>query len=174
MKTSVLIADAARARFFRVMAPDDDGYDAGPRLRELEVLVNPEGQLTGSELYGNLKSGRHRAPRGGPAHGLDDHRERHDREIDDRFMQRVAQATGEHVREERVRRVVLVAPPRSLGKLRALMGTELPSNVKLEGLDKEVTAKTLSAIEGVLEGHGLLAPRVLPEDIHRPPGQPLP
>jgi len=172
MQTTVLIADAARARFFRVAHPEDDDYEAGPRLREQDVLVNPEAQLTGKDLYENVKSGRQRAPGGGPAHGLDDHRARHTRELTKRFAQRVASATAERVRAEAVKRLILVAPPRALGVLREMLTRSL-DDVRLDTVDSELTWHALPQIEGILEKRGLIDPRVMPEDTFRPPGQPL-
>jgi protein required for attachment to host cells len=173
MLTFVLIADAARARFFLVLGADHPDYTSGPRLREEKDLVNPEGQLTGTEKFENNKSGRGRASGGGPAHGLDDHREGHDREVEKRFAKRIATDAAKHFLQGETGKLIVVAPSRLLGALRSLLPTQLPSKVKVEEVERDLSAQTLPKIEEVLEQHGLLEPRVVKGRKHRAPGQPL-
>jgi len=179
-KTCVLIADGARARFFDLRRPEDEDYDAGPRLRERESLVHPEGKLTGTELFANTKSGRHRSPQSGashgagPAHGLDDHRSRHEAENERRFAKRVAETAATIVGGSSIRRLVVVAAPSMLGSLRGPLGTQLPKDLKVEEIPRDVSWHALPNVEELLEQRGILGPRVVPETVFRPAGQPPP
>ncbi len=173
MTTTLLIADAARARFFAIVEPMDPGYYSGPRLREQEDLVNPESLLTGTDLFANVKSGRGHAAAGASLHGLDDHRARHEMELERRFAKRVATLAAERARRLEMTRLILVAPPRALGLLRGALGSALPPSVSVYELSSELTWHSLGAIDEVLVHNGLLEPRVPSAGIYRAPGQPL-
>ena len=172
VQTCVLVADGGRARFFHVRLPEDADYAAGPRLRECETLVNPDGQLTGNELYANTKSGRRQSPGGGPVHGTDDHRGRHEDEIERRFAKRIVEVTKGLVGQHQVEKLVVLAAPRMLGQLRS--AGPWPDALVVEELQRDASWHSVSNIERILEEKGLLEPRVLPETVYRPPGQPLP
>ena len=174
MRTAVVIADAARARFFHVAEPSDADYKSGPRLREHEVLINPEAQLTGAERHANVKSGRRQSGGGGQAHGVDDRRGGHERKLARRFAKRVAMAVDDHLERVESQHLLLVAPPVVLGEMRRALGYTLPVGVRLDTLDKELSWHALPHIEKVLERHGLLEARVVPADVYRPRGQAAP
>lgn len=179
MSTCLVIADAARARFCATIDPHDD--DSGRRLVEHDDFVNPDGQLTGSELFENLKSGRKRVPDvganygPGSAHGLDDHRARHERELTRRFARRVAEATARYLADQRATQLVVVAAPRALGSLRGALREALPPETAVVEIASDLSSQPLPAIEDVLEQHGIVEPRPFPEDrVFRPAGQPPP
>lgn len=172
MLTFVLIADSARARFFLMLEPGHPDYASGPRLREEQDLVNPEGQLTGTDLYENTKSGRGQAGGGGAAHGLDDHREGHQREMTKRFAKRIAGAAAEHFLAGETGKLVVVTPARMLGTLRPLLAEALPKKVSVDEVQSDLSWHALPKIEEVLERRGLLAPRQTPAGGHLSPGQP--
>lgn len=179
MSTCLVIADAARARFCVTVDPNDAG-EAGRRLREHDDLINPDGLLTGSELFNNLKSGRKRVPNAGAnygpgsAHGLDDHRDRHERELTKRFAKRVADAAATYLQGQGATRLVVIAPPRSLGALRDPLRDALPSETAIVEIASDLSSQTLPAIEDVLERHGIVEPRPAPDAVFTPAGQPPP
>jgi protein required for attachment to host cells len=183
--TCLMLADGGRARFFAVALPEDEDFEQGPRLRECsDPLVNPEGLMTGTELFANVKSGRNRAPAAGPglsgkasagsgpAHGLDDHRARHEREIERRFAKRVAETAAITVKEQRSRRLIVVAAPQMLGQLREPLSKELPDDVELEEVGQDLSWHALPQVEKALEKNGLIEPRTIPASVYRPAGQP--
>ena len=171
----VVIADAGRARFFTVAWPEDERFEGGPRLREHEDWANPEGTMTGLELFTEVKSGRRQSPGGGPAHLTDDHRERHQREIDRRFAQKLARAIDEFVIKQRAKRLVLAADPRMLGTLREQLAKQLPSELELEELPEDLSWQAVAHIEKVLTQRGLLPEKQeRTASIYRPRAQPPP
>lgn len=150
----VIVADRARARFFTVHAPDES--DRGPHLVEHEDLVNPEGKLTGGELFGDERNGPARSPGGGPSHNYDDHRAGHLAEIGQRFARRVASAAVEFARERAPKGLVLVAEPHFLGMLRPELDARWPSDVGLTELPEELSWHSTEHIQDVLTRKGLL------------------
>lgn len=171
MKTCcvVVLADRGRARLVTVEDPDNPMFEGGPRLVEREDLINPEGQTPGKDLFANLKSGRGRGPRRGPAHGLDDHRAGHYDEIERRFARTIADATRRFLDKHPAPRVVLVAEPRLLGMIRV----QLPElGAKLTELAEDLSWHALPHVRGVLASRGLLPEQHTPTTAYRPPGQP--
>lgn len=113
IRRAVLVADRTQARFFTL-----ESTGSGPKLKEHEVLVDPELRLPDRELFSDNKTGRNRAPAGGPAHGYDDHRNHHRDEIERRFAEAVAQETRRLATELAVDRLIVAAEDRMLGFLR--------------------------------------------------------
>jgi len=114
----VVVADAARARFFTLEPAQDPETESGPRLREHKVLVNPEREAHGRDVFRDTRSGSNRAGGGGPAHGYDDHREQHEQEFERRFARLVAAEAESLSHACGASRLILAAPPRMLGFLR--------------------------------------------------------
>jgi protein required for attachment to host cells len=171
----VVIADGGRARFFTVDWPKDERFESGPRLREHEDWANPEGKMTGLDLFTDVKSGRRQSPGGGQAHLMDDHRDRHRREIDRRFAHSLARAIDEFVVKQRATRLILAADPRMLGTLREPLAKQLPSELKLEELCEDLSWHAVAHIEKVLTKRGLLPEKREPTaSIYRPRAQPPP
>ena len=150
----VVVVDGARARFFTLQPAELPELESSPRLVELEDLVNPEAEVPDRELWTEAKTGRNRAPNGGPAHGYDDHRERHEDELERRF----ANSVGEHcealARREKADVIVLAAQKRMLGFLRQ---TVVP---RLKGMEVKEYTKDLSKL-GPQEIHDHLAREAL-------------
>ena len=113
----VVVSGGARARFFTLEPVDFPELESGPRLIDKGELLNPQKETAGRDLYTDLKTGRSRAPRGGPSHGYDDHRTQHEDEFDRRFARKVVEKARRLAREYRARRIVLAAPARMLGYL---------------------------------------------------------
>ncbi|HKY36692.1 MAG TPA: host attachment protein [Polyangiaceae bacterium] len=86
-------------------------------LQELEDLTDPQGELTGNELFSSTRSGTNRSPHGANFE-YDDHRERHREEAERRFAKRIALTTKQLVARESASRLVLAVEPHMLGILR--------------------------------------------------------
>jgi len=154
----IVVTDSARARYFTLEPVEFPEMESGPQLVELQDLINPEGQLAEGELFTNLKSGRGRAPQGGPAHGYDDHRDRHTDELDKRFCQTVTREIARLVQEQRARCVVLAAQPRILGVLRPEMDVVHRQGVEIFEVPRDFTKLPPRKIHEHLSREDLLPP----------------
>ena len=164
----ILVADGARARFIAV---DSGSARGGLRLAERQDLVEPERALPGKEIFRNLKSGRKQSPGGGPAHGMDDHRGGHRREVEVRFAQRIAKAAAEHLRRESCDWLIAVAEPRLLGLLRPRLDVALPASVRRVDLGEDLSRQDVPHIHRVLARRGILPETVKSRAGYRPRGQ---
>ncbi len=135
----VVVSGGARARFFTLEPVDFPELESGPKLIDKGELLNPEKETAGRDLYTDLRTGRSRAPRGGPSHGYDDHRTQHENEFDRRFARRVAQKARRLAKENRARSIVMAAPARMLGLLR-----EDLADIPKEGIEVHKVAKDMS------------------------------
>jgi len=156
MRTCILVADRARARFFVLGSPPEHRPGDAAPLVELDTLVDPEGELTGKELFTDAHSGTNHAS-SGASYEYDDHRERHRREIERRFAKRVAQATADFARNHGAQKLVLAAEPQMLGMLRQVLPSALPKEVTLVELARDLSWHTPERIRSALSQHGALA-----------------
>src|SRR5262245_9600228 len=108
-RTIIIVADAARSRFFTLPADADPSVDGGPRLVEQQDLVNPDADLAESDLFSD-RSGRGHASPGGSAHALDDHRQAHRRELERRYARELVGRIVSFAWSEAATRAILVAP----------------------------------------------------------------
>lgn len=161
MRTCILVADRARARFFVLGAPPEHRPGDAARLLERETLVDPEGELAGKDLFSDSRSGTNHAG-SGATYEYDDHRERHRREIERRFAKRVALAAADFARNHGAEKLVLAAEPQMLGMLRPLLPTALPKGVTLVELARDLSWHTPEHIQSALSQHGALAANHLP------------
>ncbi len=123
MKTWVLVASAARARFFEANGRREP-------LQELKDLVNPEDRLQPRALKTD-KPGRAFDHLGGQRHSMGtsvDPKE----QVAIRFAKRVADQLDRDHYSKRFNALCLVAPPHFLGLLRDHMGNGLTRTVKGE------------------------------------------
>lgn len=134
----LVVCDNSRARFL-VSRMRSNAYGLYPprmTLDEQETLVSPENRLSQRDLFSETKPGgklthgagapgripvaRRGVPaRTGRATACDDHRMEHDAEFQRRFARHVVERASYWVRETGAERLVLVAPPKALGYLRA-------------------------------------------------------
>lgn len=107
--TTILVADAARARLFSYNRQDRE-------LTETHDLVHPRSRLRERELDSD-RPGRH-AGGGGSRHGVDpaESSVHHEVEI---FARELGALLEKERRDGHFDRLVLVAPPQFLGELRA-------------------------------------------------------
>lgn len=162
MNYCIVVADGFRARFFTLEQPGIPELQGGPDLTEQRDLVNPEKGQRSRELFSNLKSGRNQAPGNGPGHGYDDHRGRHEDEIERRFARRLADEITTFAQERRVEQLVLVADPRMLGFLRSEIGSTLPSGIRVDELTRDLSSLTPPRIHERLANEGLVPARSAP------------
>jgi protein required for attachment to host cells len=153
----VVVTAGARARFFTLEPVEFPELESGPRLIECGELCNPEKAIPTRNLYTESKSGRHRAPRGGPAHGYDDHRSQHEDEFDRRFAHEVMEKTRSLAQAKQARYIAVVAPAHILGLLRH----ELPNIVK-RGTHVHKLAKDMTKFSPKRIHDHLAKRRVLP------------
>jgi protein required for attachment to host cells len=137
-------------------APPDHRPRDAERLIELETLVDPEGELTGRELFTEAHSGTNHAG-SGASYEYDDHRERHRREVERRFAKRVALAAGDFARAHGAQKLVLAAEPQMLGMLRQVLPSNLPREVALVELARDLSWHTPEHIQRALAEHGALS-----------------
>jgi protein required for attachment to host cells len=148
----VAVADASRARLFHLEPAEL------PVLTEVEALVNPERRMRASEVMAESRPGLRQSPgKGGPRHGVDDHRDAHAREVDRKFASLVGEAiAGLH--RERGGAVVVVASPAMLGHLRETSAEVLRATAATE-LARDVTGLSPSELHDYLASESLLPPR---------------
>ncbi|MEA3191848.1 MAG: hypothetical protein QOD26_181 [Betaproteobacteria bacterium] len=111
--TWIVTADSARARILQVV-------DREHRLVEIDDLLNPEGHLHEGDLVTDTEE-----PSGAVDHSVD------------LFSKRVGDYLEKARTEHRYDKLVLVAPPKFLGRLRKQLGKEVEKLVCQE-LDKDL------------------------------------
>jgi protein required for attachment to host cells len=155
-RTCVVVADRARARLFVLdSVPRHEPAKEVEKLREVEVLTDPEGSKKGNELYSDSRSGGDRGGGGAHGHGYDDHRDSHRDEVERRFAKRIADSIAEFARARAAERLVLSADPRLLGLLRKSMNG-LPSGTELVELPEDLSRQTPERIQATLTRRGAL------------------
>jgi len=154
----LIIADGARCRLIAASSSQSEDFEPVVELEEWRALANPEQLLPGQDIYTEAKSGRNRSHPGGPAHGYDDHRDRHHEEMFRRFARDIV-AEVEHFMEERgPARLVLIAGARPLGFLREQLSPRTREKV-VATLEEDATKKNLDELLRLLEARGLVGPR---------------
>jgi protein required for attachment to host cells len=167
--TGILVAGGTRARFISDEVPADAELDGGPHLIEHEELVNPDGDVPARVLFSD-RSGR--AHGGAVSHGLDDHRDQHQAEIDRRFARRVIDTTERFRAARGMQRLVIVAECQLLGKLRAELEPKRWRDVEVVELAEDLSRQPLRQIHVALAQRGLLKmPRTPAAGVYHPRGQ---
>jgi len=170
-RTGIMVAGGARSRFISVEVGDDAQVDGGPRLVEHEEMLNPDGEMPARGLFSD-RSGRAHASSVGAAHGLDDHRDQHQEEIDRRFARRVTDAAERFVTERQIVRFIICAEPRLLGRLRAELQPKRWRQVEVVELGEDLTRHPLRQLQDVLVRRELVKPSHPPAaGVYRPRGQ---
>jgi broad specificity phosphatase PhoE len=151
----IVVADAARARLFRL---EETGAPRAPiSLREAESLVHPEARIKEGELYSDSAPATSRAGKG-PGRTVDDHRHARDAEERRRFARRIARAVASLVREHAQNPVLLVATHAVHPALTDELGRELPKEVYVRSAVGELTELTPTALLEEFENRGMFAP----------------
>ncbi len=134
----IAVVSEARARLFKVETIEFPALESGPRLIECGELLNKDREVPERDLYTDSKTGRGRAPRGGPAHGYEDHRSQHADENERRFARKVLKRVSWLAQKNQTRRVVVAAPARMLGFLRQDMDILLRDGIEVDELAKDM------------------------------------
>jgi protein required for attachment to host cells len=141
MKTWILVADAGRARLFE--AQSRDGV-----LAEIGGYANPEAHARGAET-GSDRPPRTQESANSARHAIEPHTDAHDKAAMG-FAKGLAEIL-EHGRVEHAyTRLLLVAPPRFLGQLRAELGAQVGKLVA-GSIAKDLTHATNGDIRAVLD-----------------------
>lgn len=141
MKTWILVADQARARLF-------ERDSARAALRERADYAHPEGQMSTAELQPHLAARSQDS--GGPSrHAIEPHTDPHDK-VAQQFARRLAQVLREGVLGGDCADLVLVAPARFLGQLRAELDPAVAAKVSAS-LDKDLTRADSERLRAALD-----------------------
>jgi protein required for attachment to host cells len=151
----VVLADATHARFLTL----EESPKSGPSLKEHKDLINPQSDERGRDLWSDLKTGRGRAPGGGPSHGYDDHRCKHEDEFERRFARKIAEEAASVVRSRPAEQIIVVAEKRMLGFLRPAFADALKDEVKLREVTKDLSKLNAKELQERLAGENLLPSR---------------
>lgn len=150
-RTCIAIIDATRARLFTFdRYADAEGVHEG--LSERIDLVNPERRRTPAQLFSDSRPGSSRT--GDLQYAFDDHRDAHVAELDARFAREIAAAVARTVRDTGAGKLIVVAPPRMLGALRA--ADLRHAGVVIDELARDYSKLTQAQIHEQLVEYGLL------------------
>jgi protein required for attachment to host cells len=137
--TWVIVADAARARFFQLGV---DGNGART-LEEFDVMVSPRGRLHEGDLTAD-RPGRAFDSRGRGRHAMEPAHTAKEHEA-----QEFARELAAHVEDARIAgfvdKLVLIAPPRFLGQLRSSLCAQALELV-VHSIDKELSTASCEEV----------------------------
>lgn len=138
--TWILVADGHRARVFV-----NEGPDTGlkPALAQEFIHVLPPDRDMAADKAGSARSG------GGSHHTLDHHEDlhRHEKAV---FARELARHLDGYLKDGRFDRLLVVAPPQTLGELRADLSKAVAGKIVGE-LGKDLTHATLPDLRAHLE-----------------------
>ena len=104
----IVVVNDEKARLFTLEPVKFPEFESGPRIVELEDLINPDAMVGDQERYSDSKTGRGTAPQGGPVHGYDDRREQHLGELRRRFSVMVMKEVQKLAKAQRVGTIIVV------------------------------------------------------------------
>ena len=93
--------------------------------------------MQGKDLWSSTKTGRNRGS-AGQAHGYDDHRENHVSEFERSFAKEIASKTAALAQSRQAQEVLVVAEPQILGLLREVLSSQIPKQLKVTELAKDL------------------------------------
>jgi hypothetical protein len=152
----IVAVNRQQARFFTLEPVDFPELESGPRIVELEALINPEAMVDSRQMYTDSKTGRGTAPQGGPVHGYDDKRDQHLDELRRRFAGSVNAQIRRLAKSLKVRTLVVVYSAR----MRQFMNPDLDHLSKqgyaIHKVAKNMIKFTPQRIQDQLAGMGLV------------------
>jgi len=151
--TLVIVADAARARFFRVAQTEQPR--APFTLVEIEDLVHPEARIKESDRHSGSFPAGVRSSMQGSAHGLNDHRQAHEGEERHRFAKSLAGVTARVVNEHSLNPVIVVATHSMHALALNELERQLPKNVYVRAEVGEFTEHSPSQLFAELSQRGV-------------------
>jgi protein required for attachment to host cells len=155
-RVCIALVDATRIRLF-TLERSNDGVETRDELLERTDFVNPQRRRRPSELFSDTRPGSSRS--GNLQYAFDDHRDHHIAQIDETFARTAMAALRELIDERPTQRVVICAPPRMLGRLRASVPGILPDNIPIDELPRDLVKLPVADVRTELAARGLLPPR---------------
>ena len=137
-KTWVVVADGARARFFR---PDEETSKLVPTLGD---LVAPQSRQRPRDLKSDKPGRSFSSSRSGVRHAFEPPHDYHKLEKH-RFMAILADSLDEACGRQDFDDLILVAPRRSLGELRGLLSKRVQERLRRE-IAKDLTNEPASRL----------------------------
>jgi protein required for attachment to host cells len=165
----IATVDATRARLFLYQEQAKPGFE----LTEYRDLDNPGRRMRANEMFstsrpdlghhGGINRASHstggaRSDSGEPGGGYDDHRFAHIEEMDTKFAKHVVETIQHVLKDKQMGHLILIAPPKMLGALRAVGGLD-KEQLALDELDKDLSNLSLAALHDHLATAGLLPER---------------
>ena len=144
--------DASRARLFtfeRTNAAEGLTDD----LVEQRDLIDPARRLRPNELFSETRPGSSRT--GTNQYGLDDHRDQHMDELDEKFAREITDELNTLLQERPASRLVVCASPHMLGQLRRV---RRDMDIEIEELPRNLVKLTVPQLREHLATSGLLPP----------------
>ena len=158
----IVVADAVRARFYTFEPEETLDGAYGGHVVEQTVLVNPERRLK-SELFTESRPPLgHSSPSfagAGQGFAVDDHREAHVREIDQRFANDIVKMLDAQIDQHPVGRAIVAAGPHMLGMLRQALRGIRHHDVAIDDLALDLTRETPSRLHDHLARMAFVPPR---------------
>jgi protein required for attachment to host cells len=145
--TLVIVADGRKVLFLR---NHGDERFADLRIDQVFVDANPPTREQGTDKPGRAfgrDGGRRSAIEPTDWHNIEAHR----------FAREVAGVLERLVREQRIKALVIAAPPRTLSDLREALHTDIKQRVIAE-FDKDLTHHPVNEIEQHLVGYSIVPP----------------
>ena len=150
--TLIVVADAARARLFRLAKTD------APRaplvLQEAESLVHPEARIKEGDRHSGSPSVAHAGISGQGGHVLDDHRSAHEAEERRRFAKAICHAVARSVMQHDHPAVLLFSTHTLQALLVGELERELPKAVRVHSEIGEFSELSPSALLEEVERRG--------------------
>lgn len=156
MNTLLVVADAARARLFRLATTDSPR--APVVLQEADSLVHPESRIKEGDRYSGSSASGTRSGKAGQGHILDDHREAHDTEERRRFSKAIAQSVHRVAKENANNPVILIATHAVHSFVLSELERELPSDIYVRSEIGELTELAPPKLLAEVERRGLFQP----------------
>ncbi len=144
-RVCIALVDAARARLF-TFARATEASDTRDELVEHTDLANPQRRRRPSELFSDTRPG-----------AFDDDLDHQVSQLDEKFARMAMAALRELIDEHPTQRVVIGAPPRMLGRLRAAAPGLLPDDITLDELPRDLVRLSPADVRAALASRGLLA-----------------
>ncbi len=157
-KSLIAVIDGTKARLLTVKYPDFPEYESGPDLIERGCLTSTAKELQGKDLWSNTKTGSNHSS-GSKGHNYDDHRDNHLQEFERSFAKEIANHASKLISQEDLRQLILVAEPQILGLLRNALQGNLPKNIKVEEIAKDLCKYKPQQIQEYLAGLNLIPAR---------------
>jgi len=157
----VAVVSSAKAKLFILKPAEFPEYDSKSKLTEVEELCSSTQELQGQDLWSNTKPGRNRGT-ASQAHGYDDHRENHRVEFERRFSQEISNKLSQLIQSNQPGQLLLIAEPHILGILREVLVPNLPKNLKVDELTKDLCQFKAHELQSYLVDKNLLPASIKP------------